>query len=197
MPVTYPITVYDSGEFNKKQQSSTFQYYYQCTAVVNSQDSSAKTSNITLTMVMYCKSSGSTKWTGVANAYAPYGYINVWNGTAYDRLVTGDYISRYVTSTTPLVIAEYTGDFQHDSDGTLTLDLQFGWNTGSGSTANYRPASFTQDGTTEGIPTLAAMIRFKVNGSWVEGQPFVKVNGAWKEASDVFIKINGAWKENA
>lgn len=42
-------------------------------------------------------------------------------------------------------------------------------------------------------PTLHVKVS---NGGWVGGKPFVKVNGAWKEAKKVYVKVNGAWKES-
>ena len=157
--------VFDSGEFNKKQQSSTFQYYYRMTVDLNSQDLVNRTSNLTFKLVMYCKSSGTTKWTGVANAYAPYGYIDTWTGSAWQSLVQGQYINSYTTSTTELVIATYTGDFQHDANGDLQIQFKYGWNTGSGSTAQYRPASWSYEDNTTGIPSITAVMKIKLVGS--------------------------------
>lgn len=37
-------------------------------------------------------------------------------------------------------------------------------------------------------------IRVKINGSWIEGQPYIKINGAWKPGL-AYLKINGNWKE--
>ena len=40
------------------------------------------------------------------------------------------------------------------------------------------------------------MINLLNNGTWKEGTPYVKVNGEWKEATEVYIKINGTWVQS-
>lgn len=36
---------------------------------------------------------------------------------------------------------------------------------------------------------------FKVNGTYREAKPYVKVNGVWKETTKTYVKVNGTWKE--
>lgn len=42
----------------------------------------------------------------------------------------------------------------------------------------------------------AGIVRVKPNGSWVEGQVYVKVDGSWREAETVSTKVSGNWKES-
>lgn len=42
----------------------------------------------------------------------------------------------------------------------------------------------------------AGIIRIKKDGGWKEGQVYIKINGAWKEADAVYIKKDGGWKES-
>ena len=54
---------------------------------------------------------------------------------------------------------------------------------------------------TEAVSTIytvqnAGVIDVKVNGTWVEGQVYVKAEGVWHEAETVYAKAAGAWKES-
>ena len=42
----------------------------------------------------------------------------------------------------------------------------------------------------------AGVVHVKPNGTWKEGQVWVKVAGVWKEAETVNVKVSGAWKES-
>lgn len=48
----------------------------------------------------------------------------------------------------------------------------------------------------EYIIQSSGVMRVKVGDTWHEGQVWVKVNGEWKEASDVFVNVDGKWKES-
>ena len=39
----------------------------------------------------------------------------------------------------------------------------------------------------------APTIKTKVNNTWVDGAPKVKVNGSWKDATGIYTKVNGVW----
>ena len=41
----------------------------------------------------------------------------------------------------------------------------------------------------------ASVGRIRVNGTYKESRPYVKVNGVWKETTKTYVKANGAWKE--
>lgn len=38
-----------------------------------------------------------------------------------------------------------------------------------------------------------AIVKTKVNGSWVDGIPYVKINGDWIQAEAIYVKVNGTW----
>lgn len=195
MPNTFPLTVYTTGEVAKKQQSSTFQYYFRGDVILNSQNLNNRTSNLTFNWVMYCKSSGGAKWNTSNTNYQPWGYIDASvNAGATQSLVVGAKIPSYTTSTSEKVLATYTGDFQHDADGNLSISVVFGWNTGSGSTAQYRPASFTLTGDTEGIYRIAGRLDLKLSSGWVSGTPYIKTSNGWKMGTQAFIKTSNGWK---
>lgn len=40
---------------------------------------------------------------------------------------------------------------------------------------------------------LASNLRFKLNGTWVRGKPYIKVGGKWRRAVKTYIKANGKW----
>jgi hypothetical protein len=42
----------------------------------------------------------------------------------------------------------------------------------------------------------AGTVKVKVGGAWKEGQAYVKVNNAWKEADTVSIKVGNSWKDS-
>lgn len=42
----------------------------------------------------------------------------------------------------------------------------------------------------------AGTVKIKVNNQWKEGQVWIKNNGSWIEADEVYIKTNGVWKSS-
>lgn len=42
----------------------------------------------------------------------------------------------------------------------------------------------------------AGIVNVKVDGSWVEGQVWIKANNEWHEAETVNAKVNGVWEES-
>ncbi len=196
MPNIYPITVADTGECAHKQQDSTFQYYFRGTVVLNSQDPVAKTSNLTFTWQMYCKSSGTTKWSGVSASNRPYGYITAnANAQGGVRLVTGSGLASYTTSTTPITLATYTGDFQHDDQGNLSIRTSFGWKAGGGSVVSKRPADFNEVVESSGIYPLANSLKIKTADGWVGDTTFIKTADGWQQAIAVYIKTADGWQQ--
>lgn len=186
-----------TGEVAKKQQNSTFQYYYRGDVYLNSQDPIAKTSNITINWVMYCKSSGTSKWSGVATSNAPYGSITGnANSQGGVRLATGNPITSYTTTTNELMLATYTGDFAHDANGNLSIRVSFGWNTGSGTTANYRPATFNSVITTSGIPQIINSMKIMTAAGWKGDATYIMTSEGWKEAIGIYIKTPDGWQHS-
>jgi len=45
-------------------------------------------------------------------------------------------------------------------------------------------------------PADQAKIRRMINGQWVKGKTYIKVNGSWVKAKKLYIKVNGQWKLN-
>lgn len=186
-----------TGEVAKKQQNSTFQYYYRGDVYLNSQDPIAKTSNLTFKWVMYCKSSGTSKWSGGTSSNSPYGSITGnANSQGGVRLATGDTITSYTTSTNELVLATYTGDFQHDDQGNLSIRASFGWNAGSGSAAQNRPATFNSVINTSGIPQIINSMKIKTAAGWKGDATYIKTSGGWKEAIGIYIKTSSGWQNS-
>ena len=74
-----------------------------------------------------------------------------------------------------------------------------GWNTAAdGSGVSYA----SNDTYTTDIPiTLYAQwepnvpIKIKTNNQWITGIPYVKVNGVWKAAKNIFVKVGNEWRE--
>lgn len=44
--------------------------------------------------------------------------------------------------------------------------------------------------------TLVGGVRIRTDGSWKQGQVYIKVSGTWRPAKNVYIKVNGTWKES-
>lgn len=42
----------------------------------------------------------------------------------------------------------------------------------------------------------AGIVKIKVNNQWKEGQVWIKNNGSWIEADEVYVKTNGVWKSS-
>lgn len=42
----------------------------------------------------------------------------------------------------------------------------------------------------------AGIVKLKINGTWAEGQVWIKKDGGWKEASEVYIKSQGKWNSS-
>ena len=42
----------------------------------------------------------------------------------------------------------------------------------------------------------SGVMRVNMNNVWHEGQVWINIDGAWKEATDVFVNINDSWKES-
>lgn len=68
----------------------------------------------------------------------------------------------------------------------------------SGTTYTPSTTNGVQSGNGSATITLIAVAsskcRIKVNGTWVNGTPYIKVNGSWVEGKP-YIKVNGQWKE--
>lgn len=45
-------------------------------------------------------------------------------------------------------------------------------------------------------PADQAKIRRMINGQWIKGKTYIKVNGSWVKAKKLYIKVNGQWKLN-
>lgn len=45
-------------------------------------------------------------------------------------------------------------------------------------------------------PADQAKIRRKIDGQWVKGKTYIKVNGSWVKAKKLYIRVNGEWKLN-
>lgn len=45
-------------------------------------------------------------------------------------------------------------------------------------------------------PADQAKIRRMIDGRWVKGKTFIKVNGKWVKAKKLYIRVNGQWKLN-
>lgn len=74
-----------------------------------------------------------------------------------------------------------------------------GWNTAAdGSGTSYAPeATYTSDAAmilyaqwVKSNPT----IKIKINSSWEDSVPYVKVNGEWISVDEAFVKVNGSWE---
>lgn len=74
-----------------------------------------------------------------------------------------------------------------------------GWNTAAdGSGTSYAPGdAYTADATA----TLYAQwrpnppIRIKKNNAWINGTPFVKINGIWETVKNIYLKVGVEWKQ--
>ena len=45
-------------------------------------------------------------------------------------------------------------------------------------------------------PADQAKIRRMINGQWIKGKTYIKVNGSWVKAKKLYIRVNGQWKLN-
>ena len=162
MSVIYTSTTYSKKRSDNKD-SNRYQYYM--TVDVLSQDIAANTSTVLFTLYMKAEVGSGTLMWSTTKANAPTGKITV-NGTSYASAInTGSSssaiyiedgkIRRYSRSATATTICSKTLTFTHDTNGEKYISIGFNWVAGSGTTTDYYPASFTSNGATVQLPTIA------------------------------------------
>lgn len=74
-----------------------------------------------------------------------------------------------------------------------------GWNTAAdGSGTSYAPGDvYTADTTTNLYAQWRPNppIRIKKNNEWINGTPFVKINGVWETVKNIYLKVGTEWKQ--
>jgi hypothetical protein len=116
------------------------------------------------------------------------------NEVVLNKSGTNGWLDRESTSTT--VILDPV-EFGFEAGDTIKLGIYAYTRYGETNTG----AQLFDSAATEKVSSVyainnAGIIHVKPAGSWVEGQVYVKVNGAWKEAETVYTKVSGAWKES-
>lgn len=140
------IFTYETG-WLKGKNGTTGNYKYTCTINLNSQSVENNTSNITVTMTLVGESnSGTTMWSADATKNQPYGTLT---GSVS---ATGSRISVWKKTTTPTTIVTWTGNIQHDDDGTKTISVAFNWVAGG---LNFYPATQTFTTANVALTTIA------------------------------------------
>lgn len=139
-----------------------------------------------------------------------YGQMSSSSGTPSSWTTVGTYtISVTGKRTFNITYYDYAGVSYHTDTGgeadyhtvyTPTGLSRFDhWNTAADdSGTSYLPNStryVNGDLLFYAIRGAGAIIKAKVGGLWVDGEPKVKVGGTWKDVDSVFAKVNGAWKE--
>ena len=87
----------------------------------------------------------------------------------------------------------YTHDWQNLTEETnYTLVVQVkAVHTGNSSSDSISSATVSFR-----TPADQAKIRRMINGQWIKGKTYIKVNGSWVKAKKLYIKVNGQWKLN-
>jgi len=137
---------YYETNFMYGKNGTTGQYKYIATIELNSQNQQANKSNITATLSLVSNTNTQTKmWDAQAEKNQPYATLS---GSVS---ATGNRISVYKKSTTPLTLVTWTGDIAHNNDGTKSITVKFDWVEGQ---LVYYPASFTVATATVALPTI-------------------------------------------
>lgn len=121
-------------------------WHLQLDYILNSQDSASNVSNITLNLYTYADSSS-------------YSQNGLWDPRIYINggQVAGSTTTRTITGSSLVLMASWTGNVSHNSDGTLTINI------GDYMNAPANEATFAQTGwTLPTIPRYATITNFTV-----------------------------------
>lgn len=151
------VFTYTSG-WLKGKNGTTGDYKFTCTIDLNSQSVADNTSNITCTMTMFCNNNGSTLWNATAASNQPYAELTG------DVSAMGEGIRTYKKSTTPLTVITWTGNIEHDADGSKTLEVDFNWVAGA---LEWYPATQTITSSSVALPTIARGVSISFNGGTI------------------------------
>lgn len=188
--------------------------YFRIQVLLNSQNKSNKTSNITIncyTWYLWNSSGIKKKWSSDSSPTQTLylgNEIKHIKNSEYKLPVGQSSSVNYGCACNPAIeqlINTWTGDVQHDSEGNYysSVKVSFAkntnWPSSGESSQPYRftPINFTCDRYNFELPSIASSSpSIKVNGEWKDGDEcFVKVNGEWKVADTCYVKVNGVWKE--
>lgn len=139
-------------------------YLYWLTVDLQSQNTTANTSDILVTLYISAKVGSGTLMWSTAKSTAPTSTITI-EGTTYPStenvgssssnfFIDDGKFRRYARNATGQVIAQKALTINHDSNGQKFISVAFDWIAGT-SVTQYYPASFTSNGAAVELPAIA------------------------------------------
>ena len=123
---------------------------------------------------------GTVTYSGITVNWSASG-VNISNYTLYYKLSTD-------TTYTSVNKGTSTSHTLTGLNELTTYDFYFtATNPGGTSTSSVIHVTTAEN------PSAHKGIYIKLNGEWLLGQPYYKVNGTWERAAGVFYKVNGTW----
>lgn len=136
-------TVSTTWDVNANGGSSKGVYRYYLYVKLNSQDTIANTSNVTVTLKLSCNFSSSTMWNFSSAPTAKVGYRKGTSGD-YTYSNSESFSTFYAnTHSNQTTLVTKTWDIENNSDGTLSAQFNFVWTDNTGG-FSYAPPSTTK-----------------------------------------------------
>lgn len=145
------------------------------------------------------------KFVSSTTTYKYYWHVNYDANGGSGAPSTQRYPTSGTNSTTDSSVLDTTHTFTIPSTIPTKDNYTFlGWSaSSSATTAQYQPGGKIRVTARSNVTLYAVWekstppLKTKVNGTWKDASEIlVKVNGTWKTANTVYVKVNGTWKES-